>query len=109
MFTAYLFEIHRLWDRYLAKVAYATRSAKRDVTIVTPNFAMFGRDIYIGNDLESDSAHNSSTVDNGIVRKGSLDKLFKDIQSRLKYSYDKSKVRHNSRHRQQQLQVNPIV
>lgn len=106
MLTSYVSENHRLWDRYLAKVAYAMRSAKHDVTGVTPNFAMFGREIYIGNDLKSHSTGDSPTNSN---RQESLNILFKDIQSRLKRAYDKSRIRYNLRHRPEPFQIHQLV
>lgn len=45
MLTAYVSDHQQDWDKYLAKVACAIRSAKHEVTGFTPNFVNFGREI----------------------------------------------------------------
>lgn len=107
MLTAYVSENQRLWDSYLAKVAYAIRSAKHDVTGVTPNFVIFGREINLNNVEEEISNH--TPIINNRERQEALDKLFKDIRSRLKQAYDKSKIRYNLRRRHEPFRLHQIV
>nr|CAI5854469.1 unnamed protein product [Callosobruchus analis] len=45
--SSYVAENQRQWDRYLPQVAAAIRSAKSEVTQVTPNFVIFGREIIL--------------------------------------------------------------
>lgn len=39
-------ENHKIWNNYVAKLAYAIRSPKHDVA---SNFDIFGREIYLNN------------------------------------------------------------
>lgn len=105
MLTAYVSENHKLWDTYLAKVGYAIRSAKHDVTDVSPNFVIFGRDIDL-NDMEFD---NDDKPSSSAGKQEALDELFKDIRSRLKLVYDKSKIRYNLRHRNEPFSLHQLV
>lgn len=106
MLTAYVSENQKLWDTFLPKVAYALRSARHDVTGVTPNLVIFGREINLYDD--SNGIDNNQRLDI-LERKRALDKLFKDIHLRLREAYDKSKTRYNLRRRDEPFKVNQLV
>lgn len=103
MLTAYVGENHKHWELYLAKVAYALRSAKHEVTGVTPNLVMFGREVHLN------FCEDKGDFPNLNERRKALGKLFADIQIRLKQAYEKSKTRYNLRHREEPFHLNQIV
>lgn len=107
MLTAYVSENHKLWDNYLSKIAYALRSSKHDVTDVTPNLVIFGREITL-NDIENDVDDNTQQL-SLTEKQEALNKLFKDIQARLKQAYEKSKIRYNLRRRNEPFTLHQIV
>lgn len=104
MLSSYVSDNQKQWDRYLAKIAFAIRSAKHEVTGVTPNLANFGREVSVTGD---DSVHNQKSDLSEKV--GNLEKLFKDIRERLMRSYERSRVPYNLRHRNEKFSLNQLV
>lgn len=47
MLASYVNDNHRTWDKFLPKVGWAVKSAKHEVTGVTQNFVMYGRELNI--------------------------------------------------------------
>lgn len=100
--SAYLSNDQRNWDELLQKVACAIRSARHEVTDLTPNFIVFGREIYIqGNDEKDKAPLRSDSAENPVARAQALRKVFIDVQKRLQQAYQKSRHTYNLRRRDQ--------
>lgn len=112
MLSAYVKDNHKIWDRYLSKVAFAIRSARHDVTGLTPNFINFGREVTVsGKSLATvKEPINFDRDDQNILRKSEvLSKVFEDVTKRLKYAYNREKKVYNLRRRADQFSINQTV
>lgn len=110
MLSAYVKDNHRLWDKYLPKVAAAMRSSRSDVTKLTPNFVNFGREVrFLGNSNEILEVPPLSTRDNPTEVSDALEKVFADVKKRLADAYTKSKRVYNLRRRDERFQLNQTV
>lgn len=106
MLSSYVEEDQRRWDRYLPKIAFAIRSAKHDVTGVTPNLLNFGREVIINN---SDVNSYSSKEFDSESKQKALTELFENVQKKLKVAYDKAKTTYNLRRRDGTFNLNQKV
>lgn len=105
MLSSYVGDNHKTWDKYLAKVGWAIRSAKHEVTGLTPNFINFGREIRVSGEHQEPVGDEINIVRDGSERKKSngLEQVFTDVSKRLKAAYDKSRVTYNLRHRDEKF------
>lgn len=111
MLTSYVGENHKSWDKYLPKIGWAIRSAKHEVTGMTPNFINFGREISISGDLQNpigESINFDRTMGEQ-VKNRSLQKIFSDVSEKLKKAYDKHKTGYNLRHRDERFTLGQRV
>jgi hypothetical protein len=106
MLSSYVNDNQRVWDRYLAKVAYAARSAVHEVTGITPYFANFSREPTLdgtafGHTDDSDTLDDIKVAnrDSLLNRSAALGQLYEDIVKRLDIAYQKSKTRYDLRRR----------
>lgn len=112
MLSAYIKDNHREWDKYLPKVGYAIRSARHEVTGLTPNFINFGKEIPIPRPQEDVIDENNITIDRSTdfeERSRSLAKVFEDVKKRLKSAYKKSERIYNLRRREDRFSVGQKV
>lgn len=110
MLRCYVSDNHRLWDKHLHQVASAIRSSKHEVTGMTPNFIVFGRELSNrGNGINSSEPilFDRSTVDD--ERVNGLNRVFVDVQKRLRRAYEQSKSNYDLRRRDQQFLINDQV
>lgn len=105
--SSYVENNHKTWDTFLAKAGCAIRSAKHEVTGLTPNFVVFGRDpkFIPGPDI----ANKSPTRYDPVQRALTLEKVFVDVQKRLQDSFNKTRDRYNLRHRNEKFALNQQV
>lgn len=104
MLASYVSGNQKQWDKYLAKVAFAIRSAEHEVTGVTPNLVNFGREVSVNGNASLPHQNHSFRE-----RKEDLEKLFKDIRERLARAYERSRHTYNLRHRNEKFSVNQLV
>lgn len=112
MLSAYTSSNHRQWDQYLAKVGCAIRTARHEVTGLTPNFINFGREILLSGRREGHIDHNNVifAYNNDIqTHSESLKKVFEDVKERLVKAYRKSAQVYNLRRRPDTFSVNQKV
>lgn len=104
--ASYVKDNHRIWDRYLAKVACAIRTAVHEVIGMTPYFANFGREMMLeGSSFGKNDV--SLTIDDirladrdVLLRKvPGLQKVYDDITKRLTVAFDQAKSRYDLRQR----------
>lgn len=110
MLTSYVSDNHRHWDRYLAKIGWAIRSAKHDVTGETPNFINFGREVFISGTMKPKVGdeiqfHRENDSEKPLV----VRQLYRDIQRRLKTAYERSRNVYNLRRRDEKFSLNQKV
>lgn len=112
MLSAYTTDNHRDWDRHLAKVGYAIRSARHEVTGLTPNFINFGRELPISGSRGDAIDEHNIAIDrstNFEARSRLLLKVFEDVKKRLKAAYKKSERIYNLRRREDKFHVGQQV
>lgn len=111
MLSAYVKDNHPQWEKYLNKVGAAMRSSKSDVTQLTPNFVNYGREVYFSgsrNDPPTDTPAISAYDDPKGVSVA-LNKVFKDVQKRLKDAYNRTKIPYNLRRRDERFHLGQMV
>lgn len=106
--SSYVGDNHRTWDRLLARAGCAIRSAKHEVTALTPNFVVFGREL---NFVSTDGpAHGTlPSVFDPVGRSRILETVFVDVQKKLRQAYDRTRVRYNLRRRGDKFEINQEV
>lgn len=110
MLTAYVKDEHKLWDQYLPKVASAIRSSRSEVTGLTPNFVIFGREIYLtGKPDQPSDIPRTSVYDNPEALSDGLQHVFRDVQRRLQKAYCDSKKKYDLRHRNERFHLRQKV
>lgn len=107
--TAYVAENHRLWDRFLHKIACAIRSSCHETTKLTPNFVVFGREIQLsGKDIHPLATPFKENVD-PLTRSEALLEVFRDTRRQLKIAFENSKRRYNLRRRHDKFMLQQKV
>lgn len=110
MLSAYVKDNHRLWDKYLPKVAAAFRSSRSDVTKLTPNFVNFGREVrFVGNVSDLSVTPPVCANDNPDVVSNALSKVFRDVRKRLTDAYNRARHRYDLRRRDERFRLKQIV
>nr|CAI5826444.1 unnamed protein product [Callosobruchus analis] len=101
MLVAYVKDRHNTWDKYLAKVAWAIRSAKHDVTGQTPNLINFGRELTISGDEHpiGNEMISFERCQESIEKNRALKNMYDDVKKRLAAAYEKSRRIYNLRRR----------
>lgn len=110
MLRAYVSENHRTWEEHLPEIGYAIRANKHEVTKLSPNFIVFGRELpHRGKkeNNEDEIQFNRSTEFQN--RHDQLEKVHKDVTTRLQHAYDEHKVPYNLRRRDRKFLPNEIV
>lgn len=109
MIRSYVADTHKNWDKDLARVGWAIRSVRHEVTGLTPNFIVFGREL---------PDRGSPTDQTGPIqvarrdvksRSEALDRVYKDVTTRLARSYEQNRKVYNLRHRDEQFRVDQLV
>lgn len=112
MLRSYVGENHRHWDRDLAKIAFALRTAQHEVTGYTPAYLNFGRELNIEGDKNSEDDERLPEVVDGTSygsKVQELKKIFKDVEQRMKKSFEKNAARYNLRRRSLEFKEGDIV
>lgn len=109
MLSCYLSDNHTKWDTYLAKVGCAIRSARHDVTGLTPNFVVYGREIRFSLPLADHRLGDSENCVDPQQRAVALSNVFKDVQKRLIRTTDKAKSHYDLRKRDDRFQLHQQV
>lgn len=110
MLRSYVSDNHRSWDRYLAQIGYAIRSTQHEVTKLTPNFVVFGREIPergIGKQDHPIEFDRSAYIDG--KRSNCLNKVFADVKNRLSEAYLRNKTNYDFRRRSEEFLPNQLV
>lgn len=111
MLSSYVKDKQKLWDKFLPKIGWAIRSAKHEITNLTPNFITFGREIQIYGDQQPAVGEQIifNRQRNEQDRGHALEHVFEDVQKRLQAAYNKSKVSYDLRHRDERFGINQKV
>lgn len=115
MLRSFVSDNHRVWDKCLGKIGSAIRSARHEVTGYSPNFLVFGRELHRSNkdSLDIRDAHKPILFDRSSAtsqeKTQALQKLFEDVQSRLKAAYERNKTVYDLRRRDEQYFPNMLV
>lgn len=103
MISSYISGDHRKWDKHLAAIGCALRTAKSEVTGYTPFYINFGREyIKDGREYKYHLREKSSDVDinsNVLKRHEGFQKMFETIKSRLKKAQERNRHVYNLRRR----------
>lgn len=113
MISSYVADQHNTWDKNIAKLGFALRTAKHEVTGHTPAFLNFGREIFLSGKVHG-TPEDGNKVPVCADREGDQKtqerlQVFKDVQRRMKQSYEISAERYNLRRRPQDFQVGQAV
>lgn len=100
----YISEHHKIWEQYLGKIAFAIRSAKHQVTSVTPNLITFGREVLV-NKLDSELLPNTCNANKTVC----FPKLFDDVRESLRNFYERNKKPYTLWCRNEKLKLNDLV
>lgn len=109
MLIAYVSENHRTWDKFLAQVTCALRTAKHETTELTPYFINFGHEMILSGKDHPFSVNEPPNHEVLSKRATEFAKLYGDVRSRLQKAYEKSKERYDLRHRPVQFYPNQVV
>lgn len=109
--TAYVADNHNKWDKYLQQAAFAIRTARHDVTQLTPCFIMFGREMNLMGSETHPLATTLDTIKNYQVdeRQQAFEKVFTDVSNRLKKAQINAEQRYNLRRRDERFQLQQKV
>jgi transposase InsO family protein len=107
MLISYIAEHQRDWDLLLPRVTCALRSAKHEVTELTPYFVNFGREMHVTGERPLEPAVTDDTVpptvhhdpEELIQRSESFARLYRDIKAKLQKAYEGAKCRYDLRRR----------
>lgn len=107
--TSYVAENHQRWDIFLQKVACAIRSSCHEVTQLSPNFVVFGREIQLsGKDIHPLATPQKPNSDS-LTRSEALLEVFQDIRRRIKIAHENTKKRYNLRRRDERFNLGQKV
>lgn len=110
MLSSYVSEDHRQWDKQLAKIGAAVRSARHEVTGMTPNFIMFGREVpYHKDQRQLDTGQSIHSPVDPAARAKALEQVFQDVQKRIRHSHEKARKTYNLRRRDERFSLNQEV
>lgn len=112
--SSYINGCHTNWDVNIHKIAQAIRSSKHEVTNYSPNFLTFGRYIPIDgsfygsclNDVDTIQFDKQTRVDEDLQE---LPKLFQEVRTLLRKSYERSSRQYNLRKRDYSYSVGEWV
>ncbi|XP_050295859.1 uncharacterized protein LOC126735794 [Anthonomus grandis grandis] len=107
--SSYVDEDHRTWDLILAKAGCAIRSARHEVTGLTPNFVIFGRELRFLCPTPTLISPSNPNDSDPTLRSKTLEKVFVDVQKRLKRACEQRSRRYNLRHRDERFQLGQEV
>jgi len=114
MLRAYISENHRHWDKDLAHLGFALRTAVQETTGHTPAFLTFGRELQASgegyallDDPSSIPAVGNATDHATHLKK--LDEIFKTVTKKLDIAHKKSADRYNLRRRSLEFNVGDLV
>lgn len=110
--ASYVQDNHKEWDKYLAHVAHALRTAVHEVTGKTPSYLFFGRETSVhGRKAEQFQStqpltFNRQNRENGLKLRN---EIFTDINNRLKEAYEINKKNYDLRRRVCTYRVGDLV
>lgn len=95
MLSSYIENNHRDWEKYLAKIGTAIRTAKHNVTGHSPYKLNFGREQILSGDEHNVNINLGQDVEfdrqSQLPKLEFLSKLFKDVRSSLIKAYERNK------------------
>lgn len=103
MIRAYVGENHRTWDKHIAQLGYALRTATHETTGYSPAYLTFGRELSIMGD--SHEIHQNQTrpeiADHRLYGKKleELQDIYKEVSTKLREKHDITTHRYNLRRR----------
>lgn len=116
MLISFVSSNHRSWDSVLPKLGCAVRTAKHEVTGLTPYFITFGREMILAGDDHSNKLKVDAqlTVDPAerqefTHRSEALKRVYRDVQARMQSSFEKSRRRYDLRRRPMEFMPNQLV
>ena len=115
MLAMYVKENHRLWDANIHSLACALRTARQEVTKVSPYFVNFGRNMCLsGKDYARDMTAADKTTDDTTQplqssRNEAFMKMFADVKRRLEKASEQGVARYNLRKRAAEFTVGQRV
>ncbi|KAG7305634.1 hypothetical protein JYU34_009728 [Plutella xylostella] len=109
--ASYVQDNHKDWDKYISHIGHAIRTAVHEVTGKTPSYLFFGRETSVISHQGKSFVKDPLTFDRSKYEENLKirQEIYKDVQHRLKASYEVNKERYNSRRRVTQYQVGDIV
>lgn len=104
---------HRHWDRNLAHIGFALRTAVHETTGYSPAFLMFGRELTSSGD-EFDVLHSEDLPPvegaQGYSEKlKTLRRIYQEVSSKLKEAHQRGAARYNLRRRNLEFKVEDLV
>lgn len=109
---SYVNENHKNWDKEIAKIGYALRTAVHDVTGYSPSFLNFGRIVpstgkYYGNVLENKvEVRDRESWAKGISK---LKEIYQEVQSKIHAAHQHNARYYNLRRRELEFYVGDKV
>jgi len=90
--SGYVEDNHKNWDKFLARAGCAIRSSTHEVTGMTPNFIMFGREHSFTELETSTTIVKSNDEHDPQCHAALLRRVYAEVQRRLKQAYRQSQV-----------------
>lgn len=114
MLAMYVQDNHKLWDANINQLACALRTARQEITKVSPYYMNFGRNMCLsgkdyGNELDSQNSQESDDNEQWISRNRAFSKLYLDVKKRLEKAGERSSMRYNLRKRSAEFTVGQKV
>lgn len=109
MLSAYVETNHRKWDECLAELGCAYRSARHEVTSMTPYFINFGQDMVTHGDEYTVRLAPDDDETPPVNRADNLREMRKFVRERLRKAFEKSRKQYNLRRRNVEFGVGDLV
>lgn len=109
MLSAYVHDNQRKWDECLAELGCAYRSARHEVTGVTPYFLNLGQEMIVHAEEYMVRPNNVSEVRRTLDKVAGIEKLRAFVRKRLVKASEKSRDQFNLRRRNVDYQVGDVV
>lgn len=109
MLASYIRGNHRNWDNFLQRVGCAIRTSVAQVTKLSPQFVNFGREHIPYGDMHRKPDFAGLAEARPVRSPVAFQRMFQDVQKRLKIAHDWAKHRYDLRRRPVQYRVGDQV
>lgn len=109
MLGIYVTENQRTWDKSLAKIACALRTAVHETTKHSPYYVNFGRNMVLSGKERVMKEQLSREVVTEDKRSAGFKKLFEEVKQRIQKASDRNKKYYNLRRRPEEFVVGQQV